>query len=678
MPVFRAAAVPLGILAAVELVAYAPLSDLGRLRIWVAYGAVTCVLALGVTFLGPLAARVLRLSGSPGISTADATLGLCLALAVTAHLVEPAIQRAPWLLASASRGLRVGLAAAALVVASWLSARAATGRGIDVKALAAPLVAVLAIAIVVGATVKGMAASAASPGLAIGVAAAALGGVVLITLRAKRFRMTMLGVAVASALLAARATVPNPHEWMQLSKPPPPRRVGPPVLLLVLDTVRADALDLSPPERSETPNLSSLAQTSDVYTNVIANASWTVPGHASLFTGRTVAHHRTDVTSQRGLSPSLRSSIPTVHELLAARGYRTTCITANPLVDAATGLARGCQRYCSPGRLWQEVLLPWKLLGLVSSSPLASTQLRLEMTGINKYATAREIVDRALNELQGEPYSHLLFLNFMDAHTPTYPAVGQPLPPLSTRLRMRADLALRAFGVGDEMSMARRHRDTVLSYYRSRVRTLDAELGRLFSMLDSRGWLDEALIVVTSDHGEAFGENSSIESYFLHHSAYEPAVRIPLLVRRPGGRAGSTHDQPMQQADVLPIVLDIAGVPIPPGLSGALPGHPRSLPVVTEWYPPRHKEAFPVVSHSRVALYEDHFKYVLEGDGSEYLFDLDRSPYEEVDVLAQNSEIVPALRRQLLESTLLPLASAERSETDPAVLEQLRALGYVK
>ena len=384
-----------------------------------------------------------------------------------------------------------------------------------------------------------------------------------------------------------RATVPNPHELKELSTPTSSAGVGPLILFIVLDTFRADALDLVSPEQSATPALASLAQTSDVYTNVVANASWTLPGHASLFTGRFVARHRTDSTSQPGFTPSLDASIPTIHEIVQDNGYRTTCISANPILNPTKeGLTCGSQRYRNPGRLWQEVLLPWKLLNLVSASPLATERLRLELTGINKYATAEEIVDLSLEEIRAQPDSQFVFLNFMDTHAPTYPSGDRSLPPLSTRLRMRTDLALRMLGVGDEVSLAKDHRDSVRSYYRSRVSALDAELGRLFSTLDDRGWLDEALIVITADHGEAFGENPEVGYYFQHHSAYEPVVRIPLLVRKPGSQTGQIQDQPMQQVDVLPIVLDAIGLSLPEGLDGVLPGAPRQTPILTEWYPP--------------------------------------------------------------------------------------------
>ena len=87
---------------------------------------------------------------------------------------------------------------------------------------------------------------------------------------------------------------------------------------------------------------------------------------------------------------------------------------------------------------------------------------------------------------------------------------------------------------------------------------------------------------------------------------------------------------------------------------------------------------YPVVPHSRVASYEGRYKYVLEGDGTEYLYDLGLSPYEGVDVLADNVELARTLRSRLVESTAIRIEDTQKIGTDPEILEKLRSLGYVR
>ena len=149
-----AAFVPLSILGVVELLAYSPWADLGWPRIWGVHAAVTCLIVLGVVLLGAAAARLGQLAGFRDASTSGLTLALCLILIATAHLVEPAMNRAHWLLPNAPPALRVAAGAALLIAMSWPAARVAARRGLDLSLLAAPLVALLAITIILGATVK--------------------------------------------------------------------------------------------------------------------------------------------------------------------------------------------------------------------------------------------------------------------------------------------------------------------------------------------------------------------------------------------------------------------------------------------------------------------------------------------------------------------------------------------
>jgi arylsulfatase A-like enzyme len=679
----RVAAVPLGVLAAVELLAYAPLQGLLAVRIWLVHGIVTCLAAVGVLIVGALITLAARRAGHPGLPSREVTFAVSLGVVVAAHVAEPMAHRAPEPLTGVPMALRVGVISLVLVGLYVPIRRYAAGKGQGLRWISAPLVALVAVAILAGAAVKASGAWRDSPTISrpVLVASALLGGwVVVAGLCLRRRQICLLAASVAVGLVVLRVSLTNPHDWMEWEEPPSEPADRAPVLLISLDTFRADALDLSTPENSTTPRLSAFSKRSDVYSNAIANASWTLPGHASLFTGRTLAHHATDATGRPGFAHQLRDEIPTVHELLSASGYRTTCITANPIIGFRTGLARGSQRYCNPGRMWMASLLPWRLLGIVSRSHLAMGQLRVELTGIEEWATAAEIVDRAIEEIDRGQDPQYLFLNFMDVHPPIFPPGELLSVPLSQRLAFRSDLALRFLGASDETTLASRHRATLRSYYAGRARRLDAELGRLFDALEARGWLDKAAVVISADHGEAFGENPALLSYFYHHSAYEPAVRIPLLVKRAGQRGASRHEQLVQQADVLPILLDAVGLPVPDGLDGASPGAPRDGPILTEWYERLGDESFPVVPHHRLALYQGRFKYVLEGDGMQYLYDLERSPYEEVDVIDDHPKLVAELRERLLDATRVPpeLAGDGSHAMDADLLEQMRGLGYVE
>jgi len=452
--------------------------------------------------------------------------------------------------------------------------------------------------------------------------------------------------------------------------------IGPPVLLIVLDTFRADALDLADPSRSKTPNMARLARESDVYTNAVANASWTLPGHASILTGRLVSQHRLDVTFEPGYSLTLAPDIPTAHELFGRAGYPTACIVANPGVGpGASNLLRGCQHYRNPGRAWVLSLLPLRLVDLASRSSrrFVFPQILIETTGVNVHATGREIVDAALAELPAVPEPFYMFLNFMDVHIP-YPADAGT--PLKVRAAVAGDMAVYLAGGLDIDTIWERHARTLHAYYDGRAVELDRQIGRLIDGLRARGWYDRMAIILTADHGEAFRENPGLPFYYAHHGAYEPAVRIPLLVKKPGQTTGAVYRQAVQQVDILPTLLALAHLPAGRGIFGRTLGAEPDEVVVTEWYP-RLDGPDGMLPHRRVAIYSGSYKYVRDGR-AERLYDLEQAPYETVDVMDRQPETAARLSATLSRVIAGPVPLPAPEQADPLVLERLRALGYVR
>jgi arylsulfatase A-like enzyme len=679
----RYAAVPLAILSAVEIAAFAPLREIASPRIWLVQAAGAVALVFVVCLLGEIIRRFTPRRRRHPASAAELSLAIAILLVAFAHTWIPLQTRWERLFPGLRGGFGVAVFICALA-AGYAGARAISRRlGVESPRLLAVAVAGVAVLIGIGGAVRSAVEAGALAALRVPILAS--GGAVLIATCAigsisRRWYPLLIGLPVVAGLIAMRALVGSEDGWAELAPAPERPTESAPVVFIVLDTFRADALDLRNPAVSNTPSLARLAEVSDVFPDAIANASWTLPGHASLFTGMTLSRHRTDRTSEPGFNPSLPPELLTSHQLFARHGYRTICIVANGIVGMGTELARGCQRYNNPSRHWLTRLTPLGLLSLVGDSPFAFQQLLLELTGLDVNSNADEIVDLALPELSGEPRGIYLLLNFLDVHGPIYRTDGLAIPSIRSRLSMRRDLVLRLFGLLSEAELWTRHRETLRAYYDSETRWLDQELGRLLTALEERGWFDEVMIVVTSDHGEAFSENPELYSYFSHHSAYEPAVRIPLIVKHPGQSRGSRPVRRAQQVDVLPTLLDMVGLPHVEGLDGRSVTAPASGPAITEWYRRLEGESFPYLPHNRIGLYHDRFKYVIEGDGSEHLFDLDRSPYEEVDVLQQNRELAAELRSQAEELTKRPELDPSRlaKPIDPRVLDQLRALGYAK
>lgn len=672
------AAALLGVLAIVEVLAFGPVSCWVSPRLWLVQlagtGLVTCVAGL----LAWLIATPARRFGRSGPEPADLILCFGASASCTAHCwqflgsrVQALFPRLPDFAAILTSFV---LMAVIIHLVLTLTRRSGVARRRVVPLLAGAL----AAPILIDAMTKTATTLAERRGLrapALGLAILLLAGLLLAS-PARRRGWGVVSAVLVLAILGLRVSTLNPHDWHGRPATASAPAAAPPLLLIVLDTFRADALDLAEPSRSKTPNLARLARDSDVYTNAVANASWTLPGHASILTGRLVSQHRLDITFEPGYSLSLSPDIPTAHELFGRSGYPTTCIVANPGVGpGASNLLRGCRRSRNPGRGWILSLLPLRLVDLMSRSSrrFIVPQLLIEATGVNVYATGGEIVDAALAELPDAPSPLYMFLNFMDVHLP-YPADAGT--PLRRRVAVARDMAVYLAGGLDIDAIWERHARTLHAYYDDRVVELDRQIGRLLDELRARDWYDRMAIVLTADHGEAFRENPNLPFYYAHHGAYEPAVRIPLMVKRPSQRTGTVHPQAVQQVDILPTMLALAHLPSSPSSFGRPLGTESDAVIVTEWNP-RLDAPDGMLPHKRVAIYSGPYKYVRDGK-AERLYDLGQAPYETVDVLDRMPGMAARLSATLGGAIdgFGPLRLPE--QTDPLVLEKLRALGYVR
>lgn len=692
------AAATLGLLGLLEILLMAPGSDLASWRVWwtavVLYVPLAVVTALGGLAAG-WAAVGLRRIGAATRSEASLGDGALAAVTLVAGFGHgwPVVRRP--LEALLGRPLAV-VAVAVGLLAALIGLRQLSGlRG---RRLVLPLVAGL-VGPLAWYLLRAAPLGIPPPPRWLAVAAVALFGVLVATVIAgiRRRQALVLTVLVLLVVVTVRAAATNPHDPVTRAEGGEGAGGDPavPVFLLVIDTLRADALDLGPPEISRTPNLAAVAASGDLFERAVANASWTLPGHASLFTGRRVSGHRLDMTSSAGFVSSLDPALPTLHERLAETGYTTACLSANGIVGPASGLARGCRRYRHPGRAWTLQTLPLRLWYALSPSdrPGLEEQAIVEWTGLRRHATADEIVSLALAELDSlEPReTPYLFLNLMDVHKP-YPAADGV--ERRHRRRFHGDLMRTLAGRRSAESFDRRQAATLHRDYLAEVARLDRELGRFFAALESRDLYDRSLIVVTADHGEAFYDNSELPLYNDHHGAYEPAVRIPLIIKRPGQRQGRRFGHLVEQADLAETLLALTADRAATGLPLYDPNGRRTA--VTEWNPHPTPGAMSTLPRARVGLYRADLKYVLEGEWRaalaadaepsesglhEFLFDLERSPYEGADIASETPLLVEQLRRELARVTAEEAqrdpGAAGPSELAPELEKILRSLGYI-
>ncbi len=314
------------------------------------------------------------------------------------------------------------------------------------------------------------------------------------------------------------------------------------VLLLILDTVSAQEMSLYGYPRKTTPVLDSLAQHGVVFDWAISSAPWTLPSHASVFTGRDAIELPT-----RYLVP-LDDKTQVVSEVFADAGYVTAGFVGNlEYTSRASGLARGFHRY--------EDFRP-SLLATLTSSAVGGRLARWLSRGGRPLQAGRKDALEVNREFLAWQRSvgqrpWFAFLNYYDAHDPYVPPLPDERRFLETSQEPVYDVEQVTAKDSAKVESARALHDAALF-------ALDRAIGDLLAELRQRNELDRTVIVVTADHGEEFGERGVL----LHgNSLYLPSIRVPLLVVYPGRvPAGRRVAQPVGTRNLARTLPELAGV----------------------------------------------------------------------------------------------------------------------
>lgn len=436
----------------------------------------------------------------------------------------------------------------------------------------------------------------------------------------------------------------SPHVVCR-ARTPGPRRAPPPVILISIDTLRADHLGVYGYAGSTSPHLDALAGESVVFENAFSPSPWTLPAHASLFTG---LHPEEHGAGHAAPFVALGAGPPTLAEKLRDAGYRTVAFSAGGVMSARYGLARGFER-------WHE----WTRANL------------------------RSVLPAVFAELGADPERPLfLFLHTYDVHGPY--AAWEERPPGAPgqdpewqrilRIRYHDYLRLDRFaGLAD-----------VVAAYDAGIVHVDAQLGLLFTRLRELGAWDASLVVVTSDHGESLYERG----LYIGHSfsLHDEEIRVPLIVRLPGDRRTERVRDLVSLVDVMSLVLGVVegagGAAAPPAAlapgRSALRGEATHTGARYLRTPDRKWITRPHARGSRAsrvpAGLADRFAW--EGQS----FDLARDPGE-LRSTGSPEELAgsgPAPLRQWLAAGDAPGLGEEPAPADAEQIERLRALGYVE
>jgi len=411
------------------------------------------------------------------------------------------------------------------------------------------------------------------------------------------------------------------------------------VILISIDTLRADHLGSHGHDRPTSPNLDAFAAAGIVFEDASATSPWTLPSHASLLTGRYPTGHGVWTEDHR-----LGDDVPVLAAVMSESGFDTAAIVNTLFLGPRFGIARGFAHF----------------------DVIESDQSR--------QGAAKRITDRAIERLDGRrDERNFLFVHYYDVHSdylslPRYEQLFAPEPGRFTGRTIQLLLAIRGdvpIGAADADRLAR--------LYDGGIRQLDDELGRFFGWLREHAWLEDTLVIVTSDHGEEFLEHGGL----LHGSThYQEVLHIPLMFGGAGIPAGRRIRTPVSLVDVAPTILSILGIPAPPGIDGAdlrpLWSEPRELAAERLLFAEAGSRELRSVRSGRIKLITD------MPAGRSELYDLAIDPAETRNLAAERPELVDALAAEISDLAASAREPQLAPELDDDEKERLKALGYLR
>jgi len=447
----------------------------------------------------------------------------------------------------------------------------------------------------------------------------------------------IVAILIALPLLSCR----------QASRWPRPEPTN--VVIVMVDTLRADHMSTYGYERETTPFISQFAAQGFVFEHARSQASCTFPSVNSLLTSRNPAIFTRQEKNQLGIP----EEYPSIAEILRDHGYRTMCVSASPIVRATPtnynpngGFDRGFDTFV------EDVL--WRAGGQVN----------------------RAIIE----QLDGVEEPFFLYAHYMEPHGPYRPPErhtrrfageydghdfikrGNPVP-----------IGRMLYSNGPHYDITDRDIGHLVDLYDEEIRFFDGVFRRLIKDLEDRDLLDRTLVVISSDHGEEFLEHGHIKHC---RGVWDTVTRVPLIFRFPGVEGGGRFENAVQNLDIVPTILDYLEID-----TGSFDFEGTSLLPVFEGKKPERQFAFADQRQYRSAD-DGRFQLVYNGeDGTATLFDLCADPGEQFDIFRPDhpeaKRLSKALNRWLKDTGQLVRFDEEMAAAKAKEAE-LRALGYLE
>lgn len=488
----------------------------------------------------------------------------------------------------------------------------------------------------------------------------------------------------------------------------------PNIVMIVMDTVRADAIGAYV-DGKVTPFFDKTAENGILFENAYSTAPYTLAGHASLFTGT-----YSSINGGNWEDMKLAPDFPTLAQILSWGGYTTVGVSDNGWINPYNGLAKGFKYFVN--------------IGDHNDQPQKMSELKRAMIKATLWYKTSAIFGFSKNKNQPTPKGNItekedwkkkeitswlnssapkkpfyLFLNYVDAHDPyKYDEKFKPKDVEPSQLEaLKKKLAPKRYAefMAGIDSFSEKEIELMRKIYDASVTTVDDKIAQVMDLLKKNNLLDNTIVIITSDHGEYFGEYGFLNHYF---GVNIPVIKIPLLISYPNVLPqGIRISQPVQILDLMPTILDLTGIRINEegtimgrSLLPLLKGGMAEKPVIAELMknnvclklfkdiPPPKKENTKKYEVRYYTLVEGEYQYILKSDGEGKLYKLPQGNSVGEDVTFKEPERAERMRKALerwiamsndIRTKLgISKGGGREAEITPAIRDQLKALGYIQ
>lgn len=502
--------------------------------------------------------------------------------------------------------------------------------------------------------------------------------------------------ALVTLTLVLLLFVPYPPSPASPEEARPPAGVADPtrpdVVLVSIDTLRADHLGAYGRSPTITPEMDRVAREGVVFTRGLASSPWTTPSVASMLTGLPTVSHGAGRPLSSGFTfnrSPLERRFTTLAERFAAAGYRTRGVVANAFLHPESGMAQGFDEFATPsgGAM---------MASFMRELPL--TRLIVALTPAAKWGDyrAQGVTDIALKWLgETDPRPLFLWVHYIDPHTPYQADPALLDPAVLGEMMHQAHPPLREDGtvIGDVFAgtdlvrsgslwLGPRDRERLQQYYAGEVAYTDVHVGRLFAALRAGRAKRPVVAALTADHGEEFWDHG----HFEHgHDYYREVTWVPLVFWGAGAvPAGRTVTTVAGLIDVAPTLVELSGLP---AMVPDAPAEGRSL--VGLWgtgggagtVAPARFSGGNLYGLPAVLVEDGPWRFLLRANGMQELYDVSRDPQERHNRVFEHPDVAERYRRALepqLAALMHTGAGGVAPKLTPEQLEALKALGYVR